>query len=205
MSALYTQADVSQLVRESVKGLLDARRAMGKGAFTDADRKYGTAGNTGVAASLQGIRTVLNALAALQDDQPLWEAVSDDLPSLMEEWSKCVADVSDGEYTSAPYSQAILRELFEEEPCVYVDTVSWVLSTAVLVNYMLREGGAFDRFPWATPLRESGLLEKTRGAMHASVKCLLDAQSDDGGWSWRTARPASEDGTPGDAGENAAT
>jgi len=201
VTALYTQDDVRQLIRDSVKGLLDARREIGRNAFTDDDRDYGAAGKVGVAASLQGIRTVLNALSALEDDPAIWEAVSGHLPSLIDEWVHCMSEVKEGEYTSAPYAHETLRDLFGEATCEYIDTVSWVLSTAVLVNYMLREGGALDRYTWAIRLREQGILSQTREALHESLARLLDAQCQDGGWTWRAGESAQEDGTPADAGD----
>jgi hypothetical protein len=202
----FNQDSIAAQIKDSVAALLLARKEisneidreghdedkiLGKGTFSDADEEWGAGGRTGLVASMQGIRTVFNALAAL-DRHPvdIWDAVSPDsnepeppIHDLLDEWASCLDQLDEDGYHADPYDLGNeLSQMFrleDHEPC-YVDTVAWALSTSVLVNYIIKtKGGAL-----LNRTTESGLLDRTRKRLLASLQVLLDAQTEDGGWGW---------------------
>jgi hypothetical protein len=202
----FNQDFLTDQIKDSVVALLRARKeisneidregrdedkVVGKCTFSDADEEWGAGGRTGLMASMQGIRTVFNALAAL-DKHPgdIWDAVLPEsteveppIYDLLDEWASCLDQLDDDGYHADPYDLGNeLSQMFrleDHEPC-YVDTVSWVLSTSVLVNYVIKTKGG-ELLKRTT---ESGLLTRTRKRLLASLQVLLGAQTADGGWGW---------------------
>jgi len=182
----YTKIDVARSIRSGLEALLQARDRSGHQRFTDADEKWGANGETGLLASLQGIRATFLVLTALADDRHvnIWEPLERNgrMESLLEEWKSALETIRAEGYHAAPYDPGNdLRRLLtvERKLLPYTDAVCWALSAGTLVNHVLklyREQGK------ATVPK--GLVEATRTQILDCLDTLLDAQCSDGGWSW---------------------
>jgi hypothetical protein len=193
MDLAIPQGKIGELINDSIKALLDARSRT-QGRFTDTDENWGVAGAHGPFTSMQGIRTVLGAIGALADDEiEIWGTIDSDIVSIFEEWREVLSELEREGYGARPYDKkADLTEVLREAGLGkngagegYVETISWSLSTAVLFNYTARVLQTKRRL---SP--DTRLLESTRQEIGRALTQLLDAQCDDGGWSW--ARGAGE-------------
>jgi len=202
----YNQDFVAGQIKDSVIALLSTRKEIsieidregnndhkevGKNTFSDADEEWGAGGRVGLMASMQGIRTIFNSLAALDKHAVnIWDAVlpkqQDGAPpiyDLLDEWASCLNQLDEDGYHADPYDDGEdLSEIFNREDCpsCYIDTVAWVVSTCVLVNYVIKTRGG----ELLSRTTESGLLDRTRQRLRSSLQVLLDAQTADGGWGW---------------------
>lgn len=178
---------LGKIISDTVSRLLEVREEFG-GRFTDTDENWGAAGEKGPMASMQGLRAVLGAVGALSEDGSvnIWALVDPHWNSLMEEWDEVLTAVERGGNLARPYDyggnlERILREGLSKGDALppYVDSVSWALSTATLVNYTFRlQERNRDR---SVDVR---LRERTHDAVVKSLDVLVRLQCEDGGWSW---------------------
>jgi hypothetical protein len=169
------------IISETVSRLLRVREELG-GRFTDTDENWGTLGKTGPMASVQGLRAVFGGVGALSEDPSvdIWSVVDPHWDSLTAEWGDVLAAVEGGGSLARPYDyggnlERILREGLTKGESLppYVDSVSWALSTATLVNYVfgLQEKNR-DRSI------DAHLRQRTRDAVVKSLDVLVRLQSD---------------------------
>ncbi|MGZ5440743.1 MAG: hypothetical protein ACXW5U_01260 [Thermoanaerobaculia bacterium] len=178
--SLPTADQIAAEIRRTVDGMLASRK---NDRFTDSDKDWGAGGEVGVAASMQGLRGVFGALAALPDDRELWATVKPYQASLLKEWQTAMAELAATNYGPDPYDSNqdfdSLRKEADGTLAPYVDTVAWAVSTSVMINYL-------------TPLAETNwgvrpdkaLVNQTRDEIARSVRLLINLRLDDGGWGW---------------------
>lgn len=177
--------DADQIAREiktTVEALLTSRSAF-KERFSDSDEEWGAGGRSGPCASMQGLRAVFGAVAALPEDSELWTIVKPALPSLMNEWATVLEELVASKYGGGPYDTEMLDRLRKEvdrDGSPYTDTVSWSLSTAVVLNYI------FPIFQKSGFAIDATFKTRTRNEIAKSLRTLINAQlsGGDGGWNW---------------------
>lgn len=181
--SLPDTARVSQDIKTAVEALLASRAAFG-GRFSDSDSEWGAAGDSGPTASMQGLRGAFGAVAALITDRELWAIVKPHFPSLMDEWSSSLDELAKTHYGADPYdidgSLERIRTEIDKDGAPYTDTLSWALSTSILLNYI---------FPFCEEhgLRVSAeLRDRTRDEIARSLRHIISLQCADGGWNWGT-------------------
>jgi hypothetical protein len=179
-SAFEEQERIGAIIRDSAVSLLRSRSKFSE-RFSDTDEKGGINGLTGAYASMQGLRAVFGAAVAI-DDQRLWDEISTALPSLLAEWESVIEEFRAGVYGVAPYyaDTKTFTQVTDSSP--YVDTISWAISTAVLINFVGTQCSEKlqSRFP-------HDLLGRTRDEIVRALQLLVKAQAEDGGWSWSAA------------------
>lgn len=180
--------DADQVAREiktTVEALLTSRSAFKELRFSDSDEEWGAGGRPGPCASMQGLRAVFGAIAALPEDRELWATVKQALPSLLSEWSTVLDELAASRYGGAPYDTEMLDRLRKEvdrDGSPYTDTVSWSLSTSAVLNYIFP---IFERSGFAIDV---AFKTRTRNEISKSLRTLINAQlsKSDGGWNWGT-------------------
>jgi hypothetical protein len=176
------QADeIAIEIKTTVQALLESREAL-NGRFSDTDANWGAGTRPGAFSSMQGLRAIFGALAALPEDRELWAIVKPAMDSLLAEWSETLDRLTSTNYGLDPYdadrSFERLRTEFEAT-APYTETVSWSLSTAVAINFILPSCTTHLQMS-VDPI----MVEKTRDEIGRSVRLLIKLQADDGGWSW---------------------
>ncbi len=173
---------VARDIKNSVEALLISRTSF-KERFSDTDEEWGAGRRSGPCASMQGLRAVFGAVAALPDDRELWAILKPALPSLLKEWATVLDELVQSRYGGSPYDTEMLdrlRKEVERDGSPYTDTVSWALSTAVIVNYV------FPLFRKNGINVDPTLTTRTRDEIAKSLRTLINAQltKTDGGWNW---------------------
>ena len=173
---------VARDIKNAVDALLTSRGAF-EHRFSDTDEEWGAGRRSGPCASMQGLRAVFGAVAALPEDRELWAIVKPALPSLMKEWATVLDELAESRYGGGPYDTETLdrlRKEVERDGSPYTDTVSWALSTSVIVNYV------FPLFQLNGIVVDPALTNRTRDEIAKSLRTLINAQltKTDGGWNW---------------------
>lgn len=168
-------------IKAACEALLNSRRLLG-GRFSDTDNEWGAAGDFGPCASMQGLRAIFGALAALPEDRELLAIVKPAFSGLLEEWSVVLEELRTSHYGGKPYdgdgALDRLRTEAEKDGSPYTDTVSWALSTSVMLNYVFHvcEANGLRVAPEIT--------SRTREEIARSLRLLIGLQTKDGGWNW---------------------
>jgi len=178
--SLPTAEQIAAEIRRTVVGLLVSRR---KDRFSDSDTEWGAGGRVGAAASMQGLRGVFGALAALPEDGELWAIVQPYYAALLQEWEAMIADLEATNYGPDPYDKDEtfdgLRREADGTPAPYVDTIAWAVSTSVMINYLF----PLAKKNWGVE-PDTKIVDATRGEIARSVRRLLSLRLEDGGWGW---------------------
>lgn len=178
----YALVDVISIAANTVINLLRERNGYDHKRFGDKDLEgFGTNGEIGPLASMQGLRSVLGSVIALGEEPGFaaaMEQIKSDWPSLIEEWGEVLERLDDGFTTAAPYEQdgrllAVIKRA--DGPEVFTDTTSWAISTAVAFRKVVDDFG----FP-----ASAELVTQSIDVIASGLRVLTDVQLPDGGWSF---------------------
>lgn len=183
----HSQESIAQEIIDSITALLAVREEIGAGGFADKDKDYGSNQTPGLLASMHGIRTIFNALIALDSNTALKGIVRQAMPSLLGEWRRVLDQIQEKGYIVDPYDpDKDFGNLFSNNKGVicYTDTISWALSTAILVNRALTNiRGLLPNQHDSDEMRT--LISDTRACIATTARLLIEGQCEDGGWSWK--------------------
>ena len=171
--------DIARYISEGIDSLLLSRKLAGKGRFSDTDEKWGLGGRVGHLASMQGLRTVFGAAAALGKDNPsIFSVIEPHKSSLLDEWKAVLETLGSNKYLPPEYDPTQgLSKILGGESRFYLESVSWSLSTCILVHYVARNWPDFFKDE-----RTENTFADIRREMVRALKILLESQCSDGGW-----------------------
>jgi hypothetical protein len=178
--SLPTAEQIALEIKLTIDGLLTSRV---EERFTDSDADMGADGDPGPVASMQGLRGIFGALAALPEDRELWALVKPYHASLFKEWQTVLDELAASNYGVEPYDAKLvfheLRQEHDSVPGPYVDTVAWAISSSVIINYVL----PIATRNWGISV-DAAFVDRTREEISRATRLLLDLQLPSGGWGW---------------------
>lgn len=189
----YTLSEVVSITANTVVNLLKERNGYHHKQFGDNDlEEFGTAGQIGPVASMQGLRSVLGSVIALGKEPgfaPAMKRIKSDWDTLVQEWQGVLEQLADGFTTASPYVEdGLLLRIIKrggDTPDVFIDTVSWAISTAIAFRKVVDDFG----FSMSEELKSQSVDVIARG-----LDILAQVQLPDGGWSF-SASTAEEGGS----------
>jgi hypothetical protein len=173
--------DIARYILDSIDSLLRSRKLMGKNRFSDTDETWGLNGKVGSMASMQGLRAVFGAVAALGTDYPaLLTMIEPYKLSLLDEWQTVLEGLESSKYLVLEYDPTQgLTKMLEGESRFFLDAVSWALSTSILIHYVVRNWPDFVK----SDLSQT-ILSSNRREIVQALKILIESQCRDGGWNF---------------------